>query len=322
MPLVDAEVRVEVVGERVPRDLLPAHRAPSSARCPACGARETYASVVSRAFRCARWATCVGHHGAAAAAALGPAGHARLEEEAVDDQLTAPVEQVEQARRAVRAVEAVVLLHGHPRHPAALGGQRVAGAGQLLLLHQQLLARGVPLLRRHDRRHVHRAVSLFVRVLVRRWPARPGRRARARGAGRAARLAATTPSAATAIADGEGGPVAVGERRERVGAVRAGHGDRGQDRHAHRAADLERRVVEARGQPGVGLGHAGQRRDRARDVGGADARAEEQQGEEEVAEVAAADRHLRQQQAAEAGERHGRRPRPAARRPWWRSPAR
>ncbi len=146
MPLVDAEVGVEVVGDRVPRDL-PAH--PRLQRSmSACGARETYTSVVSRAFRCARWRDLVGHERAAAAAALGPAGHAGLEEEAVDDQLTAPLEQVEQAHRAVRALEGVVLLHGHPRHPAALGGQRVAGAGQLLLLDQQLLAGGVPLLRR------------------------------------------------------------------------------------------------------------------------------------------------------------------------------
>ena len=89
----------------------------------------------------------VGHERAAVAAMLGPAGHAGLEEEAVDDQLTASLEQVEQARRAVRALKGVVLLHGHSRHPPALGGQRVAGAGQLLLLHQQFLARGLPFLR-------------------------------------------------------------------------------------------------------------------------------------------------------------------------------
>ena len=51
----------------------------------------------------------VGEEGAAAAASLGPAGHAGLEEEAVDDQLAAPREQVEQARRAVRALEAVAM---------------------------------------------------------------------------------------------------------------------------------------------------------------------------------------------------------------------
>jgi hypothetical protein len=39
----------------------------------------------------------VRHHRAADAATLRPARHAGLDEEAVDDQLTAPLEQVEQA---------------------------------------------------------------------------------------------------------------------------------------------------------------------------------------------------------------------------------
>ena len=81
----------------------------------------------------------VGHHRAAGAGVLGPAVHAGFEEGAVDDQLTAAVEQVEQARRALGPVELVLLLHGQPRHPPTLGGQRVTGAGQLLLLHEQLL---------------------------------------------------------------------------------------------------------------------------------------------------------------------------------------
>ena len=89
----------------------------------------------------------VGHHGAAGAGMLGPAVHAGLEEGAVDDQLTAALEQVEQARLALGPVELVLLLHGQPRHPPTLGGQRVTGAGQLLLLHEQLLARSLPLLR-------------------------------------------------------------------------------------------------------------------------------------------------------------------------------
>src|ERR1019366_7201907 len=72
---------------------------------------------------------------------------AGFEEGAVDDQLTAALEQVEQARFALGPVELVLLLHGQPRHPPTLGGQRVTGAGQVLLLHQQLLARSLPLLR-------------------------------------------------------------------------------------------------------------------------------------------------------------------------------
>ena len=89
----------------------------------------------------------IGQHGAADTSMLGPAVHARFEEGAVDDQLTASAEQVEQARLALGPVELVVLLHGHPRHPPTLSGQRVTGAGQLLLLHEQLLARSLPLLR-------------------------------------------------------------------------------------------------------------------------------------------------------------------------------
>ena len=61
---------------------------------------------------------------------------AQLEEEAVDDQLTASLEKVGQARGVVRALESVLLIHGHSRHPAALGGQRITGVGQLLLLRQ------------------------------------------------------------------------------------------------------------------------------------------------------------------------------------------
>src|SRR5207244_8815008 len=96
----------------------------------------------------------VGHHGAADACMFGPADHARFEEGPVDDQLSATVKQVEQACLALGPVELVLLLHGHPRHPPTLGGQRVTGASQLLLLYEQLLARSLPFLRRHDWRCV------------------------------------------------------------------------------------------------------------------------------------------------------------------------
>src|SRR5919198_1840174 len=93
----------------------------------------------------------VGYEGAAAAGMLGPAVHAGLEESAVDDQLTTALEQVEQRHRARRPFELVLLLDCHPRHPPTLGGQRVTGAGQLLLLHEELLARRLPFMRRYDR---------------------------------------------------------------------------------------------------------------------------------------------------------------------------
>src|ERR1700686_4833466 len=71
-------------------------------------------------------------------------------------------EQVEQAPLALRPVKLVLLLHGEPRHPPAFGGQRVTGAGQLFLLHEQLLARSLPLLLRHDRGCVHREMPFPV----------------------------------------------------------------------------------------------------------------------------------------------------------------
>src|SRR6267154_75936 len=85
------------------------------------------------------------------------AEHSGFEEGAIDDQLTAALEQIEQAYLALGSVELVLLLHRHPRHPSTLGGQRVTGAGQGLLLHEELLARNLPLLLRHDRRCFHSA---------------------------------------------------------------------------------------------------------------------------------------------------------------------
>ena len=89
-------------------------------------------------------ADLVGQHRTTRAAGVGPAVDIGLEEEAVDDQLTPAVEQVEQAGRTAGPVEQVVLLDRHPRHPPALCGQRITGAGELLLLHQQFLAGGCP----------------------------------------------------------------------------------------------------------------------------------------------------------------------------------
>jgi hypothetical protein len=62
-----------------------------------------------------------------------------------DDQLAAAFEQVEQRRGAVGSLEHVLLLDRDHRQHAALHVQRVAAAGQLLLLGQQLLASGQPL---------------------------------------------------------------------------------------------------------------------------------------------------------------------------------
>src|ERR1700733_9145421 len=63
--------------------------------------------------------------GAAAAGVVGPAEHARLEEGAIDDQLRATLEKVEKANLTLGPFELVLFLHRHPRHPPALGGQRI-----------------------------------------------------------------------------------------------------------------------------------------------------------------------------------------------------
>src|SRR5271166_5689805 len=68
---------------------------------------------------------------------------------------------------ALGPVELILLLHRHPRHPPSLGGQRVTGAGQGLLLDEKLLARSLPLLRRHNRWGVHGALSVFPALLRR-----------------------------------------------------------------------------------------------------------------------------------------------------------
>src|SRR3954451_11533804 len=160
VPLVDAEVAVEVVGDRVPGDLLPAH-----ARLPAGDvrlgrARDEHERRVA-GVEVREVGDLVGEGRAPGAAALGEARDAGLVEEAVDDELAAPVEQVEQACRAVRALEAVVLVDRHARHAAALGGERVARPGQLLLLGEQVGAGGLPLLRGHDGRQVHSCSSRY-----------------------------------------------------------------------------------------------------------------------------------------------------------------
>src|ERR1700688_3005805 len=93
----------------------------------------------------------IGAQGAAAAGVLGPAEYPGLEGGAIDDQLTAALEQIEQAYLTLGSVELVLLVHNQPWHPPAFGGQRVTGAGQGLLLHEELLAPSLPLLLRHDR---------------------------------------------------------------------------------------------------------------------------------------------------------------------------
>src|SRR5690242_8161417 len=107
----------------------------------------------------------IGAEGTPAAGVLGPAEYTGLEEGTVDDQLTAALEQVEQAYPAPGSVELILLVHSQPWHPPSFGGQRVTRAGEGLFLDQQLLARSLPLLLRHDRWRLHRETP-FAAFLV------------------------------------------------------------------------------------------------------------------------------------------------------------
>src|SRR5271168_2667434 len=106
----------------------------------------------------------IGAQGAAAAGVLGPAQHPRFEEGAIDDQLTAALEDIEQAHLALGPVELVLPVDSLPRHPPAVGGQRVTGAGQGLLLHEEPLVRSLPFLPRHDRGCDHREMPPKTRL--------------------------------------------------------------------------------------------------------------------------------------------------------------
>lgn len=75
------------------------------------------------------------------------------------------VDTGEQPGRRGRPFERICLLHGHPGDSPALGGQGVTGAGMGLFLHEQLLARRLLGLARHDRWCVQGRLSVFPSVL-------------------------------------------------------------------------------------------------------------------------------------------------------------
>ena len=108
----------------------------------------------------------IGAQRAAAAGVVGPAEHSRLEERAIDDQLTTALEQVDEARLAPGPDELIGLVDRHPRHPPAFGGERVMGAHHGLLLHKELLARSVPVLLRYDWGNVHGSTSGLLKGLM------------------------------------------------------------------------------------------------------------------------------------------------------------
>ena len=96
VPLVHAEVGVEAVGDGVPRHL-PAHPRLQSLDVGLRRARGERKRGVA-GVQMGEVGDLVGPQGAAAAGMIGPTEDAGLEEGAVEDQLTAPVEQVKQAR--------------------------------------------------------------------------------------------------------------------------------------------------------------------------------------------------------------------------------
>jgi hypothetical protein len=67
----------------------------------------------------------------------------------VHDELAAPVEQLAERHLALRTFEGVLLLDLDHRQPPALGVEPVTRARQLLLLLEQLLALGQPLVSRY-----------------------------------------------------------------------------------------------------------------------------------------------------------------------------
>src|SRR5207237_1583634 len=83
------------------------------------GARSEYQSGVA-GVQMIEMGNVVGDHGAAAAAMLGPAFCAGLNEGAVDDQLATTLKEAQQVDLAVGSVEYVFRIHGQPRHPASL----------------------------------------------------------------------------------------------------------------------------------------------------------------------------------------------------------
>jgi hypothetical protein len=132
VPLVAAEVFVEVVGDGEPRDVLPAHPGLEPLDIGLRRGRGVHERGVA-GVEMGEVAHVVSHQRAADAGMFGPAVNVGLEERAVHDQLTATAEKVEQARPALGPVEDVVLPHRRPRHPSTLRGQRIPRTAHLLL---------------------------------------------------------------------------------------------------------------------------------------------------------------------------------------------
>src|ERR1700678_3053865 len=107
----------------------------------------------------------IGAQRAAAAGVVRPTEDAGFKEGTIDNQLPAALERIQQAYLAPGPVERVILSHRQPWHLPAFGGQSVTRAGQVLLLHQELLSCSLPLLLRYDLRCFHRLRSCVLHFL-------------------------------------------------------------------------------------------------------------------------------------------------------------
>src|SRR5579871_3855918 len=160
VPLVHAEVGVEAVGDGVPRHL-PTHSCLQALDVLLGSARAERERGVA-CIQMGQMGDLIGAQGAATARMIGPAEHPRLEEGAIKDQLPAALEEVGQAGLTLWPDKLVLFFDGHPRHSPAFGGERIPQAGQGLLFYQKRLARGFPLLLRHNRGMVRRDTAWLV----------------------------------------------------------------------------------------------------------------------------------------------------------------
>jgi hypothetical protein len=160
--LLDAEVLRELVTDKGDEGkLLPPH--PLLELCDALlrGGRDEYEARVASGQMC-RMGHRVSEKRAAGAGSIRPVLDVRGVEEAVNDQLAPPGEQVEEVHLTVGADEAVAAAHGGHRQSPTLGGEPVARLHQRLLFDQQIVAGRLPFVARDDLRQRDR-------LLLHRW---------------------------------------------------------------------------------------------------------------------------------------------------------
>ena len=129
---VARRARVAIAADRVPGHVGPAHALGVAAKvrlgCRRCHRERDVARMEE-----AKLGDAVGERRASDAARVGPAVDTLLEEEPVEDELSAPLEQLRQRPPPLGALEAVVALDAHHRHPLPFGGELVHRGGDGLL---------------------------------------------------------------------------------------------------------------------------------------------------------------------------------------------